>query len=54
LIEILNTEKLSEILIEETRELIGRVLREKQLEIKDSLLQKLDANSLGAKLLRSK
>lgn len=56
LIEVLNTElnSLSELLIEETREIISRIIREKQSEIKNSLLLKMDANSLGSKLLKSK
>lgn len=54
LIEILKTEQLSEKLVDETRDLISRVLLDKQIQIKDSILGRIDPNSFAGKYLKNK
>lgn len=56
LIDILNTEKttLSELLIQETKELLSRVILDKQFQIKDSIIDLIDPSSITGKLIRKK
>lgn len=54
LIEILKTEQLSEKLVDETRELISRVVFDKQFQIKDSIMSRIDPNSFAGRYLQNK
>jgi len=53
LLDILNTEELSDQLIEETRDLISRVIKEKQLQLDQLLLNNIRSETICGKLMRS-
>ncbi len=53
LLDILNSEELSDLLIEETRDLISRVINEKQSQLDQLLLNNINSDTICGKLIRS-